>query len=51
MARALTKDGQEIGSSAADVEFAADEAKYVTFQFDREMDSQLVDKYIIDMKQ
>jgi hypothetical protein len=50
IAKALTKDGQEIGRSTADVDLAADDAKYVTFQFDPEMDTQLVDKYVIDVK-
>ncbi len=50
VARAVTKDGLEIGRSTVDVGFAGDEAKYVTFSFDREMDTQLVDKYTIDMK-
>jgi hypothetical protein len=50
VAKALSKDGQEVGRSVVDVEFTADDAKYVTFKFDREMDSQLVDKYLIDLK-
>lgn len=50
IARALTKEGLEIGRSTADVELAAEEAKYVTFNFDREMDTQLVDRYPIDAK-
>jgi hypothetical protein len=49
-ARALGKDGQEIGRSTSDVDLAADDAKYVTFKFDPEMDTQLVDKYVIDVK-
>jgi hypothetical protein len=50
IARALTKEGQEIGRSTVDVEFAADDAKYVNFVFGNEMDRQLVDKYVIDIK-
>lgn len=49
-AKALTKEGQEIGRSVAEVELAADEAKYVSFVFDEEMDTQLVAKYAIDIK-
>jgi hypothetical protein len=50
IAKALTKDGQEIGRCPADVEFAADDAKYVTFAFHHDMDTQLVAKYAIDAK-
>jgi hypothetical protein len=50
VARALDKDGQEIGRSTSDVDLAADDAKYVTFQFDPQMDTQLVEKYVIDVK-
>jgi hypothetical protein len=48
--KALAKDGQEIGRSVVEADLAADDAKYVTFEFDREMDTQLVDKYTIDVK-
>jgi hypothetical protein len=50
IAKALTNDGQEIGRSPADVELASDEAKYITFAFDHDMDTQLVAKYTIDAK-
>jgi hypothetical protein len=50
VAKALAEDGQEIGRSTVDIDFAADDAKYVTFTFDREMDTQLVVKYVIDAK-
>jgi hypothetical protein len=50
LAKALNKEGQEIGRATAEVEFAADDAKYVPFRFDVEMDSQLVDKYTISFK-
>lgn len=46
--KAQNEEGDEIGRSKVTVEFAADDAKYVTFPFDPEMDSQLVHKYIID---
>ncbi|WP_286075317.1 hypothetical protein [Stenotrophomonas sp. 59] len=47
VARALDADGTEIGRAAAEVEFAADDARYVTFQFNEEMDSQLVRTYAV----
>lgn len=47
IARALDAEGVEIGRAAADVEFAADDARYVSFQFNEEMDSQLVRSYAI----
>ncbi|MDT3488306.1 hypothetical protein [Stenotrophomonas maltophilia] len=47
VARALDTDGTEIGRAAAEVEFAADDARYVTFQFNEEMDSQLVRTYAV----
>jgi hypothetical protein len=50
LAKALDADGREIGRATADVEFTADDAKYVSFAFDRQMDSQLVKKYVIDAK-
>ena len=48
-AKALNKDGLEIGRATVDVDFGADDAKYVTFGFDDEMDSALVAKYEIDL--
>ena len=42
LARALDANGTEIGRSKVDVEFAADDAQYVNFTFNDEMDSQLV---------
>jgi len=50
IAQAKTKAGQEIGRSVVDVDFAGDDAKYVKFEFPREMDTLLVDKYVIDVK-
>ncbi|KRG51680.1 hypothetical protein ARC23_08185 [Stenotrophomonas beteli] len=47
VARALDADGTEIGRASAEVEFAADDARYVTFQFNEEMDSQLVRTYAV----
>ena len=48
VARAVNEAGSEVGRSKVDVEFAADDAQYVKFLFDRAMDSQLVAKYTID---
>jgi hypothetical protein len=50
IAKALSKEAEEIGRSVVDVDFAADDAKYVDFKFDRQMDSQLVARYVIDLK-
>lgn len=50
VAKALNEAGQEIGRSAVNAEFTADDAKYVTFRFDPEMDRQMVRKYVIDAK-
>ena len=49
LARALNKDGLEIGRSKVSETFGKDDAKYVTFPFDEEMDSALVKKYQIDL--
>ena len=49
LAKALNKAGLEIGRSRADVEFGKDDAKYVTFMFDDEMDAALVRKYEVDL--
>jgi hypothetical protein len=50
MAKALNAEGQEIGRSTADVELAADDARYITFRFDPELDAQLVERYLIEAK-
>lgn len=50
VAKAMNADGEEIGRSVVEVEFSADDAKYVTFRFDKEMDSQLVARYVIDAR-
>lgn len=50
LAKAMNKEGQEIGRSAADVDFANDDAKYVSFEFEQEMDTQSVDTYVIEVK-
>ncbi len=50
VAKATNKEGQEIGRSVVDVEFSADDAKYVSFPFPEEMDAQLVQEYAVDIK-
>ncbi|MGO8689400.1 MAG: hypothetical protein ACLQLG_07175 [Thermoguttaceae bacterium] len=50
VAKATNKEGQEIGRSVVDVEFSADDAKYVSFPFPEEMDAQLVQEYRVDIK-
>jgi hypothetical protein len=47
MAKALNKDGDEIGRSKIELALDADDAKYVTFTFPPEMDAQLVTRYVI----
>ncbi|HVO10445.1 MAG TPA: hypothetical protein VMX54_06780 [Vicinamibacteria bacterium] len=49
VARAFDKEGQEIGRTRVRIELAADDAKYVTFSFDPEMDANLVAKYAISL--
>lgn len=50
VAKALTEKGVEIGRSTTDAEFKDDDAKYVQFRFGSDMDTQLVAKYLIDIK-
>jgi len=50
IAKAMNKDGLEIGRCATDTDLAADDAKYVTFTFPAETDMQLVDKYSVDIR-
>ena len=49
LAKAIDKDGVEIGRSKTDVTFEKDGAQYVTFYFDDEMDTALVGKYHISL--
>lgn len=51
LARGLNAEGQEIGRATADVTLAADDARYVTFAFPEEMDSQRVVKYVLSLRQ
>jgi len=50
VAKAIDKEGQEIGRSVVDVDFSADDAKYVSFPFAEEMDTQWVQEYMVDIK-
>jgi hypothetical protein len=50
VARALDADGTEIGRAVVEEEFAADDARYVTFTFNEEMDSQLVRTYAVSAR-
>ncbi len=50
VARALDGEGTEIGRSVVEEEFAADDARYVTFTFNEEMDSQLVRTYALSAR-
>ena len=50
LAKAMNKEGNEIGRATADVEFAVDDAKYVNLKFPTEMDTQLAEKYTVDKK-
>lgn len=44
-AKAFDKDGLEIGRATTLVDFTADQADYVTFQFNSELDTLLVTRY------
>jgi hypothetical protein len=50
VAKAFDKEDQEVGRCAVDVDFAADDAKYVSFTFQDAMDTQLVEKFLLDVK-
>ncbi|MGB0775262.1 MAG: hypothetical protein ACPG32_10335 [Akkermansiaceae bacterium] len=50
IAKALNEDGQEIGRATTAVMFTADDAQYIKFNFNEEMDQQLVAKYTISEK-
>lgn len=51
IAKAFNAEGQEIGRAVVDVTFASDDAQYVTFKFDPQMDTQAVKKYVIDIRE
>jgi len=48
IAKALDQEDLEIGRSVVDVDFEADDAKYVKFPFQLEVDMQLVKRFTID---
>jgi hypothetical protein len=50
VAKAFDKEGREIGRCVVEVDFAADDAKYVPFTFQDNMDTQLVEKFLLDVK-
>jgi hypothetical protein len=49
VARALNADGAEVGRSKKLVAMQKDEATYITFEFDGEMDTAMVRKYAIGL--
>jgi hypothetical protein len=49
VAKALNADGWEIGRARKDVVMKKEDAAYVTFEFDGEMDTQLVKRYAIGL--
>ncbi|NQT16665.1 MAG: hypothetical protein HQ582_28155, partial [Planctomycetes bacterium] len=48
IAKAFDKEDLEIGRSAVDIDFGADDAKYIRFTFELEVDMQLVKRFTID---
>ena len=50
-AKAFDADKQEIGRSTVQVNFKADDAKYITFDFDKAMDTSQVAEYFIYLHQ
>ena len=49
IAKAYNKERNEIGRSVLEVAMAADDAKYISFAFPPEMDTQLVHEYWVDV--
>lgn len=49
LAKAVNSDGVEIGRSRAEVEFQRNDARYVNFTFESEMDSAMVKRYEISL--
>jgi hypothetical protein len=49
VARAFNADGLEIGRTKKEIVIEKDDAKYVTFEFDSQMDSQMVKQYAIGL--
>ena len=50
VAKAMDKDGKEIGRSSIDIDLARDDARYFNFQLPAEMDTRSVESYLIDIK-
>jgi hypothetical protein len=50
VAKALDEKGGEIGRASESIEFTADDAKYVTFKFQEQMDSQLVKRFVLEFR-
>jgi hypothetical protein len=50
IAKAFDEEGAEIGRSTVSAQIAKDDAKYVVFSFQKEIDLGLVKKFIIDIK-
>ena len=51
VAKARNADDMEIGRSTVDIEMGDDDAQYIKFIFHDEMDTQLVEKYTIGIKE
>jgi hypothetical protein len=47
--RALNAEGAEIGRAKAKIELGKDDASYVSFEFDRQMDTATVQKYSVGL--
>ncbi len=50
IAKAYNAENQEIGRATAEVEFGADDAQYISFEFPSEMDRQLEVVYKVDLR-
>jgi len=50
IAKAINSENLEIGRSVVETEFDTDDAKYIEFEFDNNLDRSMVAKYSIDKK-
>ena len=50
IAKAIDKDGKEIGRASSDLDLDNDDARYFNFWFPVEMDQRKVEGFIIDLK-
>lgn len=50
IAKAIDRENREIGRAVLDIELAENDAKYANFNFNDEMDSQLVKRYVVAVK-